>query len=70
MKFGRVIKNNIYFDVVYYFVIVYYIYIYCKEFSDNFDVVFFLNFLLIDRIGRRYIGVVNSCGMVIFFFFF
>lgn len=60
--------------LLYYFVIIgicyIYLYKYRSEFNDNFDVVFFLNFLLIDRIGRRYIGVVNSCGMVIFFFFF
>lgn len=51
----------------YHFVIAYHIYIYCKEFSDNLDAALPLNLLLIDRIGRRYTGAVNSCGMAIFF---
>lgn len=51
----------------YHFVIACHIYIIRKEFSDNLDAALPLNLLLIDRIGRRYTGAVNSCGMAIFF---
>lgn len=39
----------------------------CNEFNDKLLAALPLNLLLIDRIGRRYTGAVNSCGMAIFF---
>lgn len=51
----------------YHFVIACHMYIYRNEFNDKLHAALPLNLLLIDRIGRRYTGAVNSCGMAIFF---
>lgn len=44
------------------------VHVYCNEFNGKLRAALPLNLLLIDRIGRRYTGAVNSCGMAIFFF--